>query len=146
MREMWYLMKALIWDDSMTTGVPEIDNQHQELIEKFNELRVALEQKKGREAIGDILGFLQFYAAWHFGREEECMEKYRCPVAVANKQAHAGFVSRFNQLYEDWNEAGAGNEMVIAVYAELGHWFVGHIQKTDTQLYPCVLSAARPDD
>jgi hemerythrin len=32
----------IIWDDSMTTGLPEIDAQHKEIIEKFNEFSEAV--------------------------------------------------------------------------------------------------------
>lgn len=63
----------ITWDDSMTTGVPEIDAQHKELFEKMNEFAEALACGKGRAETGEMLDFLQFYAQWHFQREETCM-------------------------------------------------------------------------
>lgn len=93
----------ITWDDSMSTGLPNIDAQHKEIIEKYNELDEALAQGSGRArtVAGELLDFLQFYSAWHFEREEKCMEEYKCPAAEANKQAHAEFTVIFGQLYEE---------------------------------------------
>jgi len=46
----------------------------------------------------EILDFLQFYAKWHFGQEEDCMNKYKCPIADQNKKAHAGFLKKFDRF------------------------------------------------
>ena len=130
----------IAWDDTMTTGLPEIDVQHQEIIKKFNEFTEAVAHGKGsdRDMAGDILDFLQFYAAWHFEREEKCMAQYHCPAAQANKQAHAEFIDKFGRFYKQWQEAGMDFELVRAVYMELESWIVNHIRRIDTQLYPCV--------
>ncbi|MEJ2150968.1 MAG: bacteriohemerythrin [Chloroflexota bacterium] len=131
---------TLSWDESLSTGLPRLDAHHQELFARYNELSKALAHGSaaGRTATGELLDFLQFYAAWHFEREEECMEEYRCPVAAANRQAHAHFVATFGEFYELWQESDADLELVQKTYAELGNWLVNHIQRIDTQLRPCV--------
>jgi hemerythrin len=130
----------LTWDESMSTGLPQLDIHHQEIFAKYNELSEALAHGAGagRAATGELLDFLQFYAAWHFEREEECMDQYRCPVAAANRQAHAHFVATFGEFYELWQESDADLELVQKTYVELGDWLVNHIQRIDTQLRPCV--------
>jgi len=128
------------WDDSMATGLPELDAQHKEIIKKFNEFSEAVSRGKGRDrdVAGDILDFLQFYTAWHFEREEKCMTQYGCPVAKANKQAHAEFIGKFGRFYEQWQEVGMDPELVRETYQELALWIVNHIRRMDTQLYVCV--------
>jgi hemerythrin len=131
----------ITWDDSMTTGLPEIDEQHKEIIKKFNEFSEAMSSQQGRDVAGDILDFLQFYAVWHFEREEKCMEQYKCPAAKANKQAHAEFIDKFGQFYEQWQESTMDSDLMRETYLKLAEWIKNHIQRVDTQLYPCVKKA-----
>jgi hemerythrin len=133
-------MATLTWDESMSTGLPQLDAHHREIFARYNELSEALEHGggAGRAATGEMLDFLQFYAAWHFEREEECMEHYGCPVAEANRQAHAHFIAVFGQIYEMWQESDTDLALVQKTYEELGDWFVNHIMRIDTQLLPCV--------
>jgi hemerythrin len=128
----------ITWDESMTTGVPKIDAQHKKLIAKYNEFYAAVTDGSGRIIISEILDFLQFYATWHFGEEEACMNDYQCPVAQANKQAHAYFVALFGQFYEDWQQSSLDADEVQAACTKLGDWIDNHIRRVDTQLYPCV--------
>ncbi len=131
-------MTKIAWDESMTTGVPEIDAQHKELLEKFNELSDALDEHKDRQTAAAILDFLQFYSAWHFQREEACMEQYHCPMAELNRVGHAEFIAHFGQLYELYQGRGVTHETAKTVYEELRDWLVNHIRRVDSGLYPCV--------
>lgn len=127
-----------MWDDSMTTGVPEIDVQHKELLTRFNELVEALSIGKGREETGKMLDYLQFYAQWHFGREERCMDEYHCPVAAANREAHRQFLEKFGQLYQQYQDAGVNPQVMHDTFAELEAWIIKHIKRVDTQLAACI--------
>jgi hemerythrin len=128
----------ITWDESMSTGVALIDAQHKMLFQKFNEFSDAISQNKAREAAAETLDFLQFYATWHFGREEKCMDEYRCPVAAQNKQAHAEFLATFNGFYEQWQAGTINPDLVSKTHQELEKWLVNHVARTDTQLRPCV--------
>jgi hemerythrin len=129
----------IIWDEStMGTGVPELDAQHQKLFEKFNEFSEAMAGKKSLEAAGDMLDFLQFYAKWHFGQEEDCMNKYKCPIADQNKKAHAVFLKKFDRFYTEWQTGNMTSKLAQKTYDELELWLVNHVARTDTQLRPCV--------
>jgi hemerythrin len=129
----------IIWDETtMGTGVPELDTQHKKLFEKFNEFSEALASKRSLEAAGDILDFLQFYAKSHFGQEEDCMNKYRCPIADQNKNAHAEFLKKFDRFYTEWQTGNMTSKLAQKTYNELELWLVNHVARTDTQLRPCV--------
>jgi len=132
----------ITWDESMSTGLEELDAHHKEIIAKFNEFSAAIEHGYGAdlELAGDILDFLQFYAAWHFRREERCMDQYQCPVAQINKRAHAEFVEKFNLFYEHWQEHGIDINVTYKTFIELEEWIRNHIVGIDTQLRGCVNS------
>ncbi len=128
----------LLWDDSLATGVPEIDVQHRELLQHFNDFTEALVQGRGRVETGQMLDYLQFYAQWHFEREEKCMEAYRCPVAAANKTAHQQFLTRFSQLYEQYQASDVDFQVVAQTFWDLQKWFIQHIRGVDYHLNTCV--------
>ena len=130
----------IVWDDSMSTGVPRIDAQHKMLFQKFNEFSDAISQATSQEAAGETLDFLQFYATWHFGQEENCMNEYKCPVAAVNKQAHAEFIRTFGKFYTEWQTGIMTPKLVNETYKELEKWLVQHVARVDTQLRPCVKS------
>jgi hemerythrin len=129
----------IVWDEAtMGTGVPMIDAQHKKLFKEFNEFSEAIAQKKGREVAGELLDFLQFYAKWHFGQEENCMNEYKCPVAAQNKKAHSEFLKKFGNFYTEWQTGTLTNELVSQTYSELENWLVNHVSRVDTHLRGCV--------
>jgi hemerythrin len=129
----------IIWDEhTMSTGIPRIDTQHKMLFQKFNEFSEAISGTTHLQAAGDILDFLQFYATWHFGQEENCMNEYKCPVAAENKQAHAEFLSTFSQFYTQWQTGNMTPKLASETYIQLEKWLLYHVAKTDTQLRSCV--------
>ena len=129
----------ITWNESMSTGVTRLDIQHKQLIQKFNEFTEILEQPTlAREAAGEVLDFLQFYATWHFSQEEDCMSQYKCPVAGANKRAHQEFVAMFTKFYNDWQDSTLNVEAVKETHTKLFDWIMNHIVKVDTRLRPCI--------
>jgi hemerythrin len=127
----------IVWDETMSTGMEVIDNQHKMLFQKFNEFDQASSERHTREAAGDILDFLQFYIFWHFGEEEKLMEEKQCPAAQENKEAHAEFRKKFDQFYKEWQEGTMTPELANKVYAEMADWLVSHVIKVDAQLCLC---------
>ena len=133
-----YLPKKLYWEDKLKTGDENIDFQHKYLLETFNKLGDAIVAQEEKEFLNAILSRLKFYAEWHFGKEEECMERYNCPVAQTNKTAHAVFLDMLNKYYEEYQQTGTSNELAIKVHESLSEWFLNHIIGIDTKLRACI--------
>lgn len=66
-----------IYDDSLSTGVRSIDDQHKELFDKINNLLAACREGKGKEEVAKVMKFLSDYVIDHFGTEEGYMVTYR---------------------------------------------------------------------
>lgn len=124
----------ITWDKSLSTGLADIDAQHQELIRQVNEFSAATASGRGRDELGRMLDFLGKYAIDHFTKEEAAMARYRCPAAEANKQAHKQFIARFQELRGKFNAQGAQASLAIDIYNELVNWLVKHIRGIDVQL------------
>ena len=95
---------------------------------------MSLGESERRVEAGRILDFLQFYAQWHFSREEASMEKYHCPAAEKNRSDHAEFLKRFGKLYEEWQTRGMDPALVNETFTSLMDWIMNHIEGVDTQL------------
>ncbi len=129
------------WDDSMATGDAKVDEQHRELIRQIGVLMERMTMGKGREHLGALMDDLEAYTRSHFGWEEECMAKHRCPVAGKNKAAHAKFVQNVGEMRRRLDREGPSAELVLMMQKSLGEWLVNHIRKVDTNLRPCMQAA-----
>jgi hemerythrin len=131
------------WNDTlMSTGVPEIDAQHKELIKRLNELFERMQRGDGVQTISSVLDFVGNYATRHFAHEEECMNRMHCPAAIANKQAHAAFLTTFTTLRRRFDLEGPSALLAIETQKQLTTWLTGHICKVDTQMKTCVKNGA----
>lgn len=132
-------MPLVLWNDSLNVGIPEIDHQHKQLIEQMNALVDAMHKNRGTEEIQRIIKFLDQYIWQHFGFEESCMQKYQCPVAAQNKNAHAEFIQNFKGIKEEFAKNGASLILSMRVNEQLLDWFINHIKKIDCELKPCIV-------
>jgi len=139
-----YTPRKLVWDDALTTGDTEIDAQHKFLIDKFNELGDAIQDGPGIDSINKILGVLRYYADWHFGREEDCMESYHCPAAKTNKIAHEVFMEKTSRYQKEYELSDNSKELALHIHAELSDWIINHILAVDGQLYHCIHNKPKP--
>ncbi|MCG8527708.1 MAG: bacteriohemerythrin [Opitutales bacterium] len=126
------------WSEKYETGVSEIDNQHKEIISQLNRLHDAIVSGLGKDVILDILEFAGNYASKHFSYEENCMNKYKCPVAKENEEAHRAFIQRFEEIKTQLSGSDVDTKIVLDVYRELRDWIKSHILKVDTNLKSCV--------
>ena len=127
------------WNNSMETGFLEVDGQHRELINKFNELVEAEAGGADRETSGGILDFIKNYAEWHFATEEQIMENYHCHMADENKKAHDEYRNKIGKLYEQWKNSPDSDMVVLHdTIVELARWIIKHILTVDNQLHEYV--------
>jgi hemerythrin len=125
----------LTWQEStMSTGVPQIDAQHQELIRRFNVFHEGLKKGEGKAQLAGILGFMGEYAESHFRGEEHLMAVQLCPAAGENRIAHAEFRRRVADLRRQIEEDGVTASAAIEVERALASWLKTHLCTIDVQL------------
>ena len=132
------------WDESLTTGVPSIDDQHRRLVHILGQVLEAMEQGRSRADVGEVLDELDRYTAGHFSHEEECMFRYDCPAGQRNEREHREFLRIVVKFRRDFDANGATTRLVLRVREQLAWWLETHIRTVDTQLYPCVRTRADP--
>ena len=72
-------MEKIVWNQSLSVGVEEIDRQHKQLVFILNQLLGMDGLTVDSETISDTLTRMTDYADYHFNSEEGYMRKYAYP-------------------------------------------------------------------
>jgi hemerythrin len=126
------------WSDEYATGVEPIDHQHRMIFQMAEDFRTALNHGRGERVYGTMLQSLDLYVRTHFRLEEGCMDRYRCPVAQRNKEAHARFVEVLAGFQHRYAVSGFDRAEGHKLVDTIDQWLADHICRIDLQLKPCV--------
>ncbi len=119
------------WNDNLNTGVANIDEQHQKLVQLLNRLASDVEFQSDRSSDNLILNELADYAVYHFQTEEALWRKYLSGdvLETAHKDTHNGFVSTVLRLKAE-PETG-GERRYGDLISFLTRWLLVHILTDD---------------
>ncbi|QYJ79457.1 bacteriohemerythrin [Shewanella acanthi] len=118
------------WGPDLDIGMPEINRQHQRLINLINELHRTLSESYGLEAIKRIVQGLVDYTANHFSYEEELFARFGYPQTAEHKEKHTKLV---DQVLDFQRRVAKGEDVADELMAFLKSWLVNHIQKSDRE-------------
>ena len=125
---------AILWKESLSVKVVEIDNQHKELFNRINNLLEACTKGRGKEEIKRTLDFLSDYVISHFGTEENLMNKHNYPDYASHKERHEKFKKEFTELKMKIEKESTGLLTTIGTNHLLIDWWLNHIGKVDKAL------------
>jgi len=134
------VVKRLAWDDAYSSGVLEIDDQHKKLFEMMNAFGEDIKNGRAGESFDETMRFLGDYVRFHFGFEEDCMNRHQCPSHQKNKEAHAGFMDLFKK-FEQRAKTEDKETLAFEIHDAIAHWLVKHVCGVDVQLKHCVKKA-----
>lgn len=126
-------MPAFLWSSLFETGMPEVDAQHQQLVDLVN--RLGDDVNSGDPLrIDQALADLADYTVYHFRSEEGMMDA--AGVAPAHADRHRTTHKRFVAQVVGWiNRRQAGEDVQLGVLVEfLANWLVFHILGDDQSL------------
>jgi hemerythrin len=122
--------QMIVWNDSLSLNIAEVDAQHQNLVNFINSLWQALLERRDQEVVAKLMDDLADYTVSHFGDEETFMRNMGYPNLAAHCEAHRSFVERVQQAVED-HEQGLAVGMELLRF--LNDWLIHHIQVIDRQ-------------
>jgi hemerythrin len=128
------LANALEWDASFATGVSKFDDEHKVLFRMVNDLHDAMQQKRSKDAIGQILNGLADYTVNHFAAEEREFARTRYPEEEQHKQIHKKLVDQVVELQAKFRSGE--NVMSQDIISFLQDWLINHIKGTDKKYGP----------
>jgi len=132
-------MPLITWNQNLSLGVPEVDSQHQQLVNMVNQLHEAMAQGQGKTVLAPVLTGLLHYTRTHFGAEEQLMQRAGYPQLEEHKKQHEEFVRKVADMKNRF-EAGE-TRLTVEMMNFLQNWLVGHIKGTDRKYVPCVLAS-----
>ena len=130
------------WRDSLSIGVPEIDDQHKTLLSHYDQLLKACETGKGMNELKPLFGFLDEYVIKHFRDEEHIQRLHGYPDYAIHKLEHDSFVARLADLKEEINREGVALHHVVETNQLLLKWLIHHISTVDVKLGKFLRNAA----
>lgn len=122
-------MAMIIWNDSLSVNVAELDQQHKKLIAMINELHEAMKSGKGKEVLGRIVNGLISYTATHFQTEEKYFAQFGYPDADNHKKEHVAFVQKVTDFKNGFEKKQL--TLTVEVMNFLSDWLKTHIMGTD---------------
>lgn len=125
---------ALNWDDSLLVRNAEIDEQHRQIFDHFENLSIACQENKGELVLRNILRVLDNYVEVHFLHEEAFMSENGYPKLPEHQVQHAHFRQTVKDLREMDIQNADPHRLSLIVYQKLIQWFILHIKQLDQEM------------
>ena len=127
-------MTLISMTDDMLLGMPEIDAQHQELVNRVSELLMMPERASFVTEVEKTLNFLGEYVIKHFQDEEAVQEQIGFPEREEHKQTHKEFLNRFDKLKQEFDEKGHSTILALNINSSIIQWVINHIKEEDSKI------------
>ena len=123
--------QIVFWDNKLATGIELIDSQHMELVELTNKLYQACLSGDDGTVFKEAMGRMVNYVRFHFGAEQQLLERIHYPDYPDHKRQHDTLVK---QILDSVKAAGEGKSFVANNFVRtLKEWIFGHIALADKQ-------------
>ncbi|MCK5720041.1 MAG: hemerythrin family protein [Thiomargarita sp.] len=132
-------MKAFFeWNEEISVGIQEIDEQHKQLINIINRLyHSIIRQDINKEVVKEILNELVEYTIIHFAVEESLFRIFSYPDYEKHKQQHTELTQQVMDInYKIQNET---EELSLELMAFLRKWLKNHIMVSDKRYAPFLI-------
>lgn len=121
------------WRSELSIGVPEIDAEHEKLLDLFDAFRDALERGSGEVVLHNTLERMIAYTAYHFRHEESLFEGTAYPGLAAHKAEHAAMAARVLDI-QGKMRFGSSRALAQELDRLLDDWIVNHVMNVDKDL------------
>ncbi len=125
-------MKDLVWDNTLSVDVKEIDEDHRRLVELFNILSHSVADGDATNYIEAVLEELISCTVWHFRHEERLMLKYAYEDFDEHKTEHQKLIETAQVLQQKFLQESRQISSEDIEFIE--HWLTGHILAADMKL------------
>jgi hemerythrin len=125
------------WNDSLLSGVDEMDRQHHILVDMLVEITDKPNDIDNEALFDRVTQDLLAYAIYHFETEESLMKELGYAQAAPEDQrahvaAHRGFARQVVAMREEVREGLPGGNQALLKF--LKDWLVNHIMTIDKRL------------
>lgn len=117
------------WTKELELGVPAMDAEHRQLVDKMNKVFDLDQQQAGKVRVGAAMQDLGAFVKKHFADEEAHMQQIAFPDLKRHQAIHADLLKRFGEHVASF-DSGDGR-VAPAVFRFLVSWLASHIKGID---------------
>jgi hemerythrin-like metal-binding protein len=93
------------WNESLSVGVSDIDDEHRRFIARVNELNKAIVDCEGKPRIERLLDLMLMEATHHFWHEEQLLAKWKYPDRAVHAAKHAHLTAQLERVMKEFEQA-----------------------------------------
>jgi hemerythrin len=127
-------MAKIEWDNNLSIGIDQIDDQHKMLIQRLSDLSEAIEAQQGEGQAMKTLDFMIEYTHFHFSSEEEYMAQQNYPGLEHQQAQHNEFKNMLKQMIQELEEEGPTRALTTSINTFLLNWLTNHIKGVDLKI------------
>jgi hemerythrin len=127
------------WNEKLSVGIEEIDNQHKGWLDVINELNENIRIGKSKEILKGTIEKLVKYTEVHFSTEEKYMTLYNYPELESHKNEHKEFTEKVFEFRDKYNLATYMTSLEVMDF--LKKWLMHHILETDKKYSPFLIKS-----
>ena len=95
----------IAWSDSLSVGVPEMDEEHRKFIARVNDLNKAIIESEDKATVKRAMDLMLMEAAHHFWHEQELLARWKYPETATHVAKHAELTAQFERVMKEFAEA-----------------------------------------
>jgi len=93
------------WSNSLSVGVPEIDQEHRQFIARVNQLNQAIVECQDKPTVERLLDLMLMEASHHFWHEQQLLALWKFPGRADHAAKHAQLTAQFDRVMKEFERA-----------------------------------------
>ena len=123
-------MTIVEWTPDLNTGIPDIDEQHKQMLHHINDFYEAA-NAKDKDRMSIVLFDLINSTLAHFQYEEALMEQAKYPLLEPHRRVHKNFIDKLMTLHEKLQTMETTDDIAVLLIDSLDGWLFRHIRIND---------------
>jgi hemerythrin len=121
-------MSKFAWNEKFGVGIPEIDQQHQKLVELINRVIDGYHQGLPHKKLSALIDDAVSHGIYHFSFEERLQEHAGYPFIKAHQKSHVQFAKRISEFQTRFKN---GEDIIPYIDGLLVEWLTDHFVHDD---------------
>jgi len=126
-------MTLIKWREEFCTGIPDVDFEHENLIEQLNSVYSMIDDKADKEAVIDSLGDIYGSISAHFALEEQMMDKHGYDHYKEHQADHERLLDDIREITDEFENTSELDDQKFK--QKLNDWFQSHFKTHDSRLH-----------